>query len=285
MSDLRLPWKKPLARPTTLFLAVVFACSMDSPTATGQPNNQTMSDDRQTMSDDRMDMVTPNKSVSLQTTPDAALARVGDESVQEQPIENPNAEHEAVSNQPPASRKFLPSWRKRNATSTAGGDGATAATSTTPWYRTGFGALAIVLCALGGVAFLVRRWIPTARQLNGSLVRIVGRTNISTKQSLVLVRLGRRLVLVGASPDRLDSIAEISDPHEVAELIANLPTDGLKTSERFNSMLMQEAGDFKETCDGVDSSSQANVKRAYEGSYKAGALGGLLTRLRALKIR
>jgi len=80
--------------------------------------------------------------------------------------------------------------------------------------------LLLVLGLIGLIAYVIRRCTPVRRMLTGAgVVDVVARTPISTKQSLVLVRMGQRLVLVGVCPDRLSALAEVDDPDEVAAVL------------------------------------------------------------------
>ena len=80
--------------------------------------------------------------------------------------------------------------------------------------------LCAVLALIGLCAFGFRRWMPSKSPLlGGNVVKILARHYVSGKQSVCLMRLGRRLLLVGVSPDRLSTLCEFTDPEEVAELV------------------------------------------------------------------
>jgi flagellar biogenesis protein FliO len=114
----------------------------------------------------------------------------------------------------------------------------------TPWHRTGLGALAIVLALIGAGYALLRKYAPGARTPGTDAVRVVGRTPLSPKHSLALVRVGRRFVLIGVAGDRVTPLSEVTDPHEVAELAA-LSGDTLQASAtRFDATLLKEALGF-----------------------------------------
>lgn len=94
-------------------------------------------------------------------------------------------------------------------------------TSTQPWYRSTLGSLVIVLAIIGALYIAVRRFVPTKRLTggDGSMV-IASRIPIDAKHSLALVKVGQRFLVVGISPDRLDSLCEIAETGEVADLAA-----------------------------------------------------------------
>jgi flagellar biosynthetic protein FliO len=159
------------------------------------------------------------------------------------------------------------------------GDGAINERST-PWYRTGIGALAVVLALVAGAYWVVRRWMPSARTVDAGAMKLVGRTGLTPKQSLALVQVGRRYVVVGVSPDRLDSLCEICDPDEVAELGLRIGSQRTGAADEFNALLAGEASDYP------DASPPDSDLRERESSHRAGtpgALKDLLSKLRTLQ--
>jgi flagellar biogenesis protein FliO len=87
-----------------------------------------------------------------------------------------------------------------------------------------------VLAALGMVIALIMalRWgsrfvFPAVAGRTGSrAIEVVSRSALAPKQQVVLLRVGRRLVVVGDSGSQLHPLCEITDPDEVAELIGQL---------------------------------------------------------------
>ncbi|MFQ5429129.1 MAG: FliO/MopB family protein [Phycisphaerae bacterium] len=83
--------------------------------------------------------------------------------------------------------------------------------------------LCVVLGLVGLFAIGARRWMPrSGRWGGGEAIRVLARRSLGGKQSLCLVRLGRRLVLVGITPDRITSLLEVGQPEEVASLLGDL---------------------------------------------------------------
>ena len=115
-------------------------------------------------------------------------------------------------------------------------------TAPVPWYRHGLGALTIVLAAIALTFYLLRRWMPSTKARETGLLRVVARTNITPKQHAALIQLGHRFVLVGVSPDRLTTLAEIRDGDEVAELAART---GARSVQAFDEQLMEEASSYE----------------------------------------
>lgn len=103
-----------------------------------------------------------------------------------------------------------------------------AATSSAPTGRTSsvgavemFWPLLLVLAVIAGAAVLASRYLGKSAGVGrGGVLDVLAHHRLSSKQSFCLVRLGRRLIVVGVTPERLSAIAEIGDPVEVAEVIA-----------------------------------------------------------------
>jgi flagellar biogenesis protein FliO len=81
--------------------------------------------------------------------------------------------------------------------------------------------LAIVLGVYFGLVFLVRSFTPASHQpLPSDVVQVLGRTPMSNKQTLQLVKLGNRVLLLLESAEGIQPIAEVSDAKEVEQLIS-----------------------------------------------------------------
>lgn len=119
--------------------------------------------------------------------------------------------------------------------------------------------LMIVLALIAAVAMVVRKYMPAKRLLTGAgAMDIVARLPLSGKQSLLLVKLGHQLVLVGVSPEQMASLAVIEDPEQVAAIVGRVAgsrPDSLSNS--FADALGNEAGAYIEESEGEDSSSAA----------------------------
>ncbi len=69
-------------------------------------------------------------------------------------------------------------------------------------------------------ALAARRFFPQIRRrTGGGAIKVLARHPLSNKQSLCLIRLGRGLVLVGVTSDRIQTLARIEDPEEAASVI------------------------------------------------------------------
>ena len=219
----------------------------------------------------------PNQSVSIDAAVGVQEAQPADEGL---PTVEEGAGRSAPAESNAGSLTIAPSSRfARRRLAPALGDGAINERST-PWYRTGIGALAVVLALVAGAYWVVRRWMPSARTVDAGVMKLVGRTGLTPKQSLALVQVGRRYVVVGMSPDRLDSLCEISDPEEVAEMGLRIGSQRTGSADEFNALLAGEASDYP------DASPPVSDLRGRECSHRAGtpgALKDLLSKLRTLQ--
>lgn len=112
--------------------------------------------------------------------------------------------------------------RQGRAASPAGNSPPRAAAAGPSWTRT-VAALAAVVALIALLAWGYRAFGGggvghALRQRRPGIIQIISRAPISPRQSLCLVRVGPRLVLIGVSPDRMQSLDVIAD----AELTARL---------------------------------------------------------------
>lgn len=101
--------------------------------------------------------------------------------------------------------------------------------------------LAIVLALIFALAWIIRRFKPAQAMLGGGgVLEVVARLPVSGKQTLLLVRMGRQLVLLGQSQDSLTMLSEVNDPEEVAAIIG-------EAVSRTNQSLSHEFADTFES--------------------------------------
>ncbi len=100
------------------------------------------------------------------------------------------------------------------------------------WMRTLL-ALGIVIALIFAARYALRRFggrgsgVSLGRR--GAVIEVLTRTSFSPRQQLALVRLGRRLVLVGSGPEGMTALAEVTDRAEADELLARLGAGGADT--------------------------------------------------------
>lgn len=94
-------------------------------------------------------------------------------------------------------------------------DGETAKSATPSLWGTA-APLALIIALILGLAAVWKKHGPLVpRGLPPQAVEILGRRNLDARQSIQLVRLGSRILVLGSSPAGLQTLAEITDPAEV----------------------------------------------------------------------
>jgi flagellar biogenesis protein FliO len=123
-----------------------------------------------------------------------------------------------------------------------------------------------VIFALGAVVSLifVFKWGARRYVIGGAAgghsraVQVLSRTIVAPRQQLMLVKVGRRLVLVANTGAGMNAITEIRDEQEVAELLGQVTADqGDSVSKAFGSLFRREEEKFSQASeDGTDDGSR-----------------------------
>ncbi len=146
------------------------------------------------------------------------------------------------------------------------------------WYRNGFVAMGAVLLLIAIVAWGVKRFGPRG-QLGGSVIRILSRSHLSPKQSLALIRVSDRVMLVGITPDRISHLTTFDDPVGVDVMTASANANAVPR-EPFGGLLDSESMLFE-----VDDDVEEHVSSADLGTVRQTRLNlkNLLGRVKTLK--
>lgn len=84
-------------------------------------------------------------------------------------------------------------------------------------------ALLSVLAVCGlffAVLYLIKRYMPGHRQMFAHpAMEFLGRTHLDQKRFVSILRVGRRIVVVGVSPEEMQTLSEITDEAEVTEIL------------------------------------------------------------------
>jgi len=84
-------------------------------------------------------------------------------------------------------------------------------------------ALAVVLAVIFVAAYLFRRaWPSSQGWRNCPAIEILGRTYLSPKQSLCLVKVGKEITLLGLCADRISALGKIDDPEQIAGIVSRI---------------------------------------------------------------
>lgn len=148
-----------------------------------------------------------------------------------------------------SSRKIDPAAAKKD----VAGDSGSTIKPPISLSRAIFALLAVLVLIVGG-AYLLRIW----NRSNGSpgrnaQISILARTNIGAKQSICLIKLGRRLLAVGISQGHMAPLVTIDDPDEIAVILGDIESKKKRSiSKSFGSMIQQESQQFQKTTDDPD---------------------------------
>lgn len=130
------------------------------------------------------------------------------------------------------------------------GQSAAAPDSSFPrWIQTA-GALAGVLALIFALKFTVQRASARVGGLGGSIgaagrapsgvLEVLGRYPVARGHTLVLLRMDRRILLLGQSSAGFTSLTEVTDPDEVASLVLKTrDEEGESNAAKFNDLLRE----------------------------------------------
>lgn len=78
-----------------------------------------------------------------------------------------------------------------------------------------------LICAFFvGVLYLAKKHLPGHRRLfSHPAMEVLGRTHLDQRRYVSLLRVGKRILVVGVSPDELTSLSEITDESEITEIM------------------------------------------------------------------
>ena len=98
----------------------------------------------------------------------------------------------------------------------------------------------VVMALLGATFWVLRRYAGKSRLLGGGTMHVLARKGIAQKQEILLVEVGPRILIVGATRDRLAALGEFRDPDEIARLRADLEPRGGGTARRTFDQSLRE---------------------------------------------
>ena len=116
-------------------------------------------------------------------------------------------------------------------------------------YSRVLGALAVVLGLIFLLRWCSRFFFPSAAGRQSSrAVEVIARSALSPKQQIMLIRVGRRLIVVGDSGAQMNTLCELSEPDEVAALVGQLQDEKLPPGRKaFGAMFGRSRSRFDAT--------------------------------------
>ncbi|MFI5377754.1 MAG: FliO/MopB family protein [Tepidisphaerales bacterium] len=108
------------------------------------------------------------------------------------------------------------------------------------------------ILSLGAVLGLIFSAKYAARQLmgvhspaGGGAINVLCRQNLAPRQQLLLIQVGRRVVLVANAGAQMNTLAEVSDPDEIAEIVAQANKRRVSAAASFGSIFGKAADAYE----------------------------------------
>jgi flagellar protein FliO/FliZ len=167
----------------------------------------------------------------------------------------------------------------RGASESSGGS--TKGSSGTSWMFTTLAALGVVIGLIlllrAGFAKLTGR---TTASANNPVVEVLSRTSIAPKNHVLLLRLGRRILVVGDSAGGMNTLANIDDPEEVASLLQSISVTKPGSISAGFAQLMQGFDGQYESEESLPEQGRDTVEADLDRARDT--VSGLAARLRAM---
>jgi len=246
----------------TLGLCVLLAVFLDGSTTTAQTVDATPTADESAALVESAPVEDPNPSDHTTSVDlnDVTEKLAPDESGQAESVESPNS---ATSSSSGGTRLVPPDPRKKPAGS-EGFSFQSLIPSGSSWILRTLGALGIVISLLILLrVFLGRLAGPLAgAKAVGGVVEILARYPFGKGQSLVLLKLDRRILLVNQTGQGTTLITEMTEPEDVASILQRIQDDqGTSFDRRLEQLLHSDRGGASRGAQsgGADSSSIGSV--------------------------
>ncbi len=137
--------------------------------------------------------------------------------------------------------------------------------------------VALVCGAFIGILVLAKRYLPGHRQYFAHpAMEVLGRTHLDQRRYVSLVRVGKRILVIGVSPDEINPLSEITDESEITTImeVARPKTEaGLTIFQRLFQRQVTET-DAAETRAIVDVKARELEERTASLRERVGALRG-----------
>ena len=123
--------------------------------------------------------------------------------------------------------------------------------------------LAVIIVFIYVSVWLIRKYVPSARGvLGGGPLMIVKKMHVSAKQSIVLVKLGGRFVLVGVTANSMTPLSEITDAEEAKKLTEDFAAQQHgDSSMSFRSVFSRARGEQSDAAKPADGTDVREVSR------------------------
>jgi|GEM_PF-3217431 len=143
-------------------------------------------------------------------------------------------------------------------------------------------ALGAVLCLILFCAYLFRRYALGTRRLGGTGgIEILSRNPVGPRQSLCLIKLGSRLLMVGLSPNHMASLCTIDDPDEISGIMGLLEKNVPQSiSNTFTRLFHHESENYHYAADDLNTEGETAKNKQWHAARSE--LTMLLDRVKGL---
>ena len=138
------------------------------------------------------------------------------------------------------------------------------------------GSLAAVVVLVAGCGWVYRRYVAPAGPRRAGGVELLGQSNVTPKHSVLVLKIGRRVVVVGDAGHGMQPLCEVTDPAEVAEVAAACRGQSVESADLRGGAF---AASFDEADAAFEQGDAPNVKPT---SGEASDVRALINRVRGL---
>jgi len=148
------------------------------------------------------------------------------------------------------------------------------------WLNTAW-ALALVVVIIVALRFVLQRLgHGSATRQNAAVMEIVGRVSTGPRSAVLALRVGHRIVIVGQTANGLSPLADVSDPNEVAEVLAAAATHRSGSVSRGFATIFNHAN--RSYDEAIHNPNEAGDLAEFDIDRARDEVGGLLSRVRSM---
>ncbi len=82
------------------------------------------------------------------------------------------------------------------------------------------GVVAVACALFVGILYVAKKYLPGHKQLfSHPAMEVLGRTHLDQRRYVSLLRVGKRVLVVGVSPDEIHALSEITDEEEITAIL------------------------------------------------------------------
>lgn len=148
--------------------------------------------------------------------------------------------------------------------------------------RIGFALLIVLVAIYVSHRVWKKLGMPGGAARGAGVLQVVSRLSVSPKQQILLVRVGKRLVLIGNSTTQMNPLCEITDPDEAALLLGEVAQREESSSVTFNSVLGSEEKRFDEEAETASAEEENEAEENEAMATTRAELSGLAEKVRNL---